>query len=83
MDLAWTDNTAGAARHRIDRSTRFDFSENLATFDVAAGVTTYAASALRSGTRYWFRVRSFDADGDSANSSPATGTAGQAELEPS
>ena len=41
---------------------------------VAAGVTTYSATGLSSGTTYYYRVRATNAAGDSANSSTASAT---------
>jgi hypothetical protein len=41
---------------------------------IAAGTKTYASTGLTGGKRYYFRVRSYNANGNSAYTAVATAT---------
>lgn len=55
VTVAWTDNTAGAATVRIERSSTSASAGFTTLTTVAAGVTSYANTGLSAGT-YWYRA---------------------------
>lgn len=69
INLAWTDNAGNEQGFKIERSTNGTSFAQIAT--VGANATAYAVKGLRKNTRYWFRVRAWNADGDSAYSNTA------------
>ncbi|KAA3663097.1 MAG: PKD domain-containing protein, partial [Calditrichaeota bacterium] len=73
INLAWTDNATNETGFRIERKTGSGgtYSE-IAT--VGANVTTYASSGLAAGTTYFYRVRAYNGDGNSAYSNEANAT---------
>jgi hypothetical protein len=72
IDLAWTDASANEDGFRVERSTDGTTFGAIAT--VGAGTTSYQATGLAAGTTYWFRVRAFNAAGDSLASNTASAT---------
>ena len=64
ITLNWTDTSANEDGFKIERSIDATSYSQIAT--VGAGVTTYDDTPLNIGTRYWYRVRSFNTGGDSA-----------------
>ncbi len=70
IDLSWTDNSSGESGFKIERSTNGTSFSKLAT--VGANVTTYSNSGLRSGRKYYYRVRAYDSKGNSAYSNVAS-----------
>jgi hypothetical protein len=72
VNLSWTDNSGDETGFKIDRATDAGFTRNLVSVTVGANVTGFQASGLAAGTTYFFRVRSTNAGGDSANSNTAT-----------
>jgi hypothetical protein len=79
IDLAWTDNSGDETGFRIERKT-----EPSGTFaliaTVGANVTKYYNTGLQSGTTYTYRVRAFNAGGDSEHSNEATASTDMATL---
>jgi hypothetical protein len=79
IDLAWADNSADETGFRIERKT-----EPSGTFaliaTVGANVTKYYNTGLQSGTAYTYRVRAFNAGGDSGHSNGATASTDVATL---
>jgi hypothetical protein len=79
IDLAWADNSADETGFRIERKT-----EPSGTFaliaTVGANVTKYYNTGLQSGTAYTYRVRAFNAGGDSGHSNEATASTDVATL---
>jgi hypothetical protein len=65
--LNWSNNSATESGFRIERSpvTDTNFTE-IAT--VGANTTTFTDSGLNEATKYWYRVRAYDADTTSAYS---------------
>ncbi|OFZ82838.1 MAG: hypothetical protein A2583_01560, partial [Bdellovibrionales bacterium RIFOXYD1_FULL_53_11] len=59
ITFSWTDNTAGAGTHYIEKCTGAGCTNFAALASVAAGVTSYQAVGLTAGTIYRFRVRSY------------------------
>lgn len=75
INLSWQENDASAAGFNVEEST-----DGGATFNQIAmtgsGVTNYSVIGLTAGTTYSFRVRAFNAKGDSGYSNTATATTG-------
>jgi hypothetical protein len=68
--LNWADNSANETGFRIERSTDGIFFAPVAT--VGVNVTIYDDTGLSPGTTYHYRVRAYNAAGDSTPSAPAT-----------
>ena len=73
LKLTWKDNSGIETGFKIERSTSSGsgFSQ-IAT--VGANILTYTAGSLTSGTTYYFRVRAYNAAGNSGYSNTASGT---------
>jgi hypothetical protein len=73
INLSWTDNSTNETGFKIERKTGAGGSySQIAT--VGANVTTYANTGLTAGTTYYYRVRAYNASGDSAYSNEASAT---------
>lgn len=72
IDLGWQDNSGNETGFKIERSTNGVTFAQIAT--VAAGVTAYSDTGVTSGRTYTYRVRAFNAYGDSAYTDPASAT---------
>jgi len=74
INLSWTDNATNETGFRIERckgSTCTNFAQ-IAT--MGANVTTYANTGLNANTSYRYRVRAYNASGNSAYSNIAVAT---------
>ena len=72
INLAWTDNSSNEQGFKIERSTdNLNFSQ-IAT--VGAGVATYQNTGLAASTTYYYRVRAYNATGNSGYSNVANAT---------
>ncbi len=66
IDLTWTDNSDDEDGFKIERSENgVDFNQ---IDTVGENVTTYSDTGLAEATQYWYRVRAYNAGGDSAYS---------------
>ncbi|HXO84923.1 MAG TPA: fibronectin type III domain-containing protein, partial [Gemmatimonadales bacterium] len=77
IDLTWTDNATDEQGFRIERAP--DAGGVPGAYVQIASVatpnlTTYSSTGLANGTRYWYRVRSYNAVGNSAYSTEADAT---------
>jgi len=63
INLAWQDNSDNEAGFRIERKTLPGTYQQVAL--VGANVTSYASATLSPNTKYFFRVRAFNAGGQS------------------
>jgi hypothetical protein len=84
INLAWTDNTAGANGHKVYKGTVSGSLTLIAT--LAVGVTTYSAIGLTGSTEYFFVVRSYALGGavsDPSNEASDTTDPGAAPTAPS
>ena len=74
INLTWTDNATNETGFKIERckgSTCTNFTQ-IAT--VGANVTSYSNTGLSANTTYRFRVRAYNASGNSAYSNIASAT---------
>jgi titin len=76
INLVWTDNSADEQGFRVERAP--DVAGVPGTFaqitSVGVNVTTYGNTGLANGTRYWYRVRAYNATGASVYSNVADAT---------
>ncbi len=70
INLSWTDNSSETG-FRIERSSSFGGPYTQLT-TVGANVATYSNTGLSSGTTYYYRVRAYNANGNSASSNVAS-----------
>lgn len=70
--LNWTDNSSNESGFRIERATGSGAFAEIAT--VPAGVVTYVDAGLPNSTTYSYRVRAFNAAGNSGYSNVSTAT---------
>ena len=70
INLSWQNNAANAQGFLIERQTGAGGWTQIAT--VAAGATSYQDATLAAGTAYSYRLRAYNAAGDSAYASPAS-----------
>ena len=77
INLAWTDNAGSEVGFKIERATASagPFSQ-IATN--AASDATYTDSGLAATTTYWYRVRTYNANGNSLYSNTASARTGNA-----
>ena len=73
ISLSWTDNSNNETGFKIERSTSSGGTYTLIGTN-AANATTFSDSGLASSTAYYYRVRSTNSAGDSANTAVATAT---------
>ena len=72
INLSWTDNSNNETGFKVERSRNGHGFQEIDR--VGVNVTTYSATRLSRGTRYYFRVRAYNAAGDSAYSNIASAT---------
>ena len=72
VDLQWTDSSTNETGFKVERSTDGTNFSQLAT--VGRDVTTYSSRSLTADTKYYYRVRAYNAAGDSGYSPIATAT---------
>lgn len=72
INLSWTDNSLDELGYKIERSTSQSsgFSQ---IGEVNANITTYTATDLSPSTTYYFRVKAYSLNGDSAYSNVSSG----------
>lgn len=73
INLSWTDNSNNESGFRIERCKNPNCTNYVQIVQVGANVTTFADTALTKNTTYRYRVRAFNAGGNSAYSTPTTG----------
>ena len=66
INLTWTDNSPNETGFHIFRSTNGTTFTQVGT--VGSGVTGFPDTGLQRNTKYYYRVRAFDANGESADS---------------
>lgn len=73
LRVTWTDTSNNETGFKIDRSPDGVTWNRTVSVD-AANVTTFLDDGLPAGTTFYYRVRSYNAGGESANSSVVSGT---------
>jgi acid phosphatase type 7 len=72
INLSWTDNSADETGFRIERCTGAGCTNFTQVAEVGANATTFANTSLSKNTTYTYRVRAFNAGGNSAYSNVAS-----------
>jgi hypothetical protein len=68
INLSWTDNSSNEQGFQIERCTGNGCTNFAQVGSVGANVTTFPSTGLTRNTWYRFRVRAFNASGNSAYS---------------
>jgi hypothetical protein len=73
VSLNWTNNATNQTGFHLDRATDTNFTQNLITETVPASPSSFTdtTSGLAPGGTYYYRLRAFNAAGDSGNSNTA------------
>jgi hypothetical protein len=74
IDLTWTDSDATETGFKIERCTGAGCSDFAQIATVGANVTGYSNTGLAASTSYSYRVRAYNAAGNSAYSNIAAAT---------
>jgi Regulator of chromosome condensation (RCC1) repeat/Fibronectin type III domain/Bacterial TSP3 repeat len=76
INFSWTDNASTEDGFKVERAPDNNGSPETWTQIATSGsnVTAYSDTTLADGTRYWYRVRAYNANGDSVYSGQATAT---------
>lgn len=75
IELSWSDNSTNEDGFQLYRSDEIGGAfYHLMT--ISSDITTYVDSTVTKGTTYWFRIRAYNAIGNSAYSLEASATAG-------
>ncbi len=72
INLTWQDNSSDETGFKIERKTGTGSYSQIAT--VGAGVTSYSNTLLSANTTYYYRVRAYNAAGNSDYSNEASAT---------
>ncbi len=72
INLTWQDNSSDETGFKIERKTGTGSYSQIAT--VGAGVTSYSNTLLSAGTTYYYRVRAYNAAGNSNYSNEVSAT---------
>jgi len=71
INLAWSDNSGNETGFKIERCTGNNCTNFAQITQVGANVTSFSDTGLARNTRYRYRVRAFNAAGNSAYSNIA------------
>lgn len=74
INLSWTDNSTDETGFKVERKTGSGGTWSEIAGSLAAGSTSYTSSSLSANTTYYYRVRSFNATGNSTYSNEASAT---------
>jgi autotransporter-associated beta strand protein len=76
INLNWTNNAANQTSFNLDRATSSDFTQNLITENLPASPNTFTDTytGLAPGNTYYYRLRAFNAAGNSGYSNMASVT---------
>ncbi len=73
IDLTWSDNSSDELNFELQRSTLSGRAYNT-VFTLAADTTSYSDTSLSGGSKYYYRVKATNANGDSFYSNVVTAT---------
>jgi M6 family metalloprotease-like protein len=73
INLTWKDNASNESGFKVERSVNQTSWTQLTV--TGANVSSYTSSNLSAGTRYYYRVRTYNSSGNSAYSNTASATA--------
>ncbi len=71
VNLSWADNSSDESGFYVEKSAD---GQNYSQVSVPAGTKTYASTRLSAGKKYYFRVRAYNANGNSAYTATAYAT---------
>lgn len=74
INISWTDNSSNETGFRIERSTGSNSNYGEIVSNLPAGTTSYSSSGLNVNTTYYYRVRAYNAYGNSGYSNEASAT---------
>ncbi|MET0392927.1 MAG: polysaccharide lyase family 7 protein [Chitinophagaceae bacterium] len=74
INLAWTDNSATETGFKLERKTGSGGTYTEIAGSIAANTTTYSNTGLTANTTYYYRLRSYNAAGNSSYSSEVSAT---------
>jgi transcriptional regulator CtsR len=74
INLAWTDNSSNESGFKIERKTGAGGTYAEIVSNQAANSTSYSNTNLAASTTYYYRIRSYNAAGNSAYSAEASAT---------
>jgi hypothetical protein len=74
INLAWTDNSNNETGFKLERKTGAGGSYTEIAGSIAANTTSYSNTGLTAGTTYFYRIRSYNAAGNSSYSSEISAT---------
>ncbi|MFL5241324.1 MAG: fibronectin type III domain-containing protein [Gemmataceae bacterium] len=76
VNLTWSSTATNQTGFHLDRATDAAFTQNLITESLPGSPNSFTdtAAGLAAGNTYYYRLRSFNAGGDSGNSNTATVT---------
>ncbi|MFH1226477.1 MAG: SBBP repeat-containing protein, partial [Planctomycetota bacterium] len=74
INLTWTDNSNSETGFKVERKTGIAGVYSVITTIAGAGITNYSNTGLTDGTVYYYRVRAYNADGNSAYCNETPGT---------
>jgi FtsP/CotA-like multicopper oxidase with cupredoxin domain len=74
IGLTWTINSTNEQGFTIQRALNSSFTQSATTFGVGAGVSTFTNTSVVKLTKYYYRVRAYNASGNSAWSNTANAT---------
>jgi hypothetical protein len=72
INLSWTDNSGNETGFKIERCKNANCTNYVEIAQVGANVTTFADTTVNRNTAYRYRVRAFNAGGNSPYSNPAS-----------
>jgi hypothetical protein len=76
INLGWTDNSTNETGFKVERKTGSTGTWSEIASSLAANTTTYSSTGLTASTTYFYRVRAYNATGNSSYSNEASATTG-------
>ena len=74
INLVWTDNSSNETGFKLERKTGSGGTYTEIASAIAANTTTYSNTGLTASTTYFYRIRSFNAAGNSSYSTETSAT---------